>query len=266
MGSNEKCATTALEQFILLSKNTKGAAAIELIKQALETPNVYVFGELLDAPNIKELETTHRNYFDLLRLFAYGVYSDYRENKDSLPPLTPVMEKKLKQLTIVTLASKNKCIHYSTLQADLDIRNVRDLEDLIIEVFYADVVQGKLDQDKQRLEVESALGRDVKPETVTDVISVLTQWCSGCESALSGITAQINKANSSIERHNTIKAQIETEVSNIKKTLKTTSQQQQEEDAMVTESGHSIEDGGGKLARKASKKGLRTSSKFWNKS
>ena len=42
-----------LEQFVLLAKNAKGAAAVELIKQALEAPGVYVFGELLDMANIQ---------------------------------------------------------------------------------------------------------------------------------------------------------------------------------------------------------------------
>lgn len=44
-----------LEQFILLAKSAKGAAAVELIKQVTEAPGVYVFGELLDMPNIKEV-------------------------------------------------------------------------------------------------------------------------------------------------------------------------------------------------------------------
>ena len=42
-----------LEQFVLLAKNAKGAAAVELIKQALEAPTVFVFGELLDMTNIQ---------------------------------------------------------------------------------------------------------------------------------------------------------------------------------------------------------------------
>ena len=44
-----------VEQFVLLAKGAKGAAAVELVKQALEAPGVYVFGELLDTPNIKEV-------------------------------------------------------------------------------------------------------------------------------------------------------------------------------------------------------------------
>lgn len=46
-----------LEQFVLLAKTAKGAACNELIKQALESPGVYVFGELLDMPNIAEVGT-----------------------------------------------------------------------------------------------------------------------------------------------------------------------------------------------------------------
>lgn len=44
-----------LEQFVLLAKTTKGAAAMELIRQVLAAPGVHVFGELLDMPNIKEV-------------------------------------------------------------------------------------------------------------------------------------------------------------------------------------------------------------------
>jgi len=44
-----------MEQFVLLAKGTKGKAAAELIKQALDAPGLYVFSELLDVPHIKEV-------------------------------------------------------------------------------------------------------------------------------------------------------------------------------------------------------------------
>lgn len=47
------------------------------------------------------------------------------------------MKKKLKHLTIVTMAISNKCIAYSDLLEQLDIGCVRELEDLIIESIYA---------------------------------------------------------------------------------------------------------------------------------
>ncbi|EAW88749.1 COP9 constitutive photomorphogenic homolog subunit 7A (Arabidopsis), isoform CRA_c [Homo sapiens] len=42
------------EQFLLLAKSAKGAALATLIHQVLEAPGVYVFGELLDMPNVRE--------------------------------------------------------------------------------------------------------------------------------------------------------------------------------------------------------------------
>lgn len=41
-----------LDQFVLLAKSTRGAASLELIRQVLEAPGVYVFGELLSIPSI----------------------------------------------------------------------------------------------------------------------------------------------------------------------------------------------------------------------
>ncbi len=47
----------------------------------------------------------------------------------------------------------------------------------MIEVIYADIIRGKLDQSNQQVEVDYAIGRDIRPEAVKDVISVLQQWC-----------------------------------------------------------------------------------------
>lgn len=44
-----------LQQFCLLAKTAHGAAILELVKQVLEAPGVYVFGELLVMPNIQEV-------------------------------------------------------------------------------------------------------------------------------------------------------------------------------------------------------------------
>ena len=43
-------------------------------------------------------------------------------------------------------------------------------------MIYADVIQGKLDQKNQQLEVDYAIGRDIKPEDVGEIINVLSEW------------------------------------------------------------------------------------------
>ena len=58
---------------------------------------------------------------------------------------------------------------------DRHCKSVR-FQDLIIEVIYAGVLSGKLDQKNQQLEVDSAIGRDIRTEQVDGVISFLESW------------------------------------------------------------------------------------------
>ncbi|XP_077532867.1 COP9 signalosome subunit 7 [Haemaphysalis longicornis] len=218
--------SSQLEQYLLLAKTAKGAAAAELIKQVTEAPGVHVFGELLDMQNIQELANgPHSSYLNLLNLFAFGTYAAYHENKDQFPPLTPAMITKLRHLTIVSLATKTKCIPYSTLLKELDMKNLRELEDLIIDVIYADVVRGKLDQKNNQLEVDYTIGRDIRPaEDVNTIIKVLQEWCTSCETVLNNIECQIGRANAMKDSHMKQKQHIENEVASIKKNLKVQSQ------------------------------------------
>ncbi|PIK58227.1 putative COP9 signalosome complex subunit 7b-like [Apostichopus japonicus] len=245
--------STPLEQYVLLAKGTKGAAAVGLIKQVLEAPGVYVFGELLEMPNIQELsDGASSQYLDALNLFAFGTYHDYKENKSRLPELSEVALKKLKQLTVVALAAKTKRIPYT---------------DLIIECIYAGILQGKLDQNNQQLEVEYAIGRDIRPEAVSDIINVLQEWCDGCETVLANIEEQITKANKYKEIKVKTKQKIQDEVENIKKAIKATSSSQEGNDTDMGVDTREVDVSSLKPVKKSSKmKGLRGSGKFWTKS
>ncbi|BGP42325.1 hypothetical protein JCM10449v2_006330 [Rhodotorula kratochvilovae] len=154
-----------LEPFLLLAKSARGAGAAGLVSQAVGAPGVYVFGELLEQPSIKDLANheQHAAQYRLLELFAYGTWADYEAKRDSFPALTPEQETKLKHLTILTLASSQRVIPYATLLSLLALPDVPTLEDLLIGAFYAHVLHGKLDAKAQRLEVLSAQGRDVRP-------------------------------------------------------------------------------------------------------
>ncbi|XP_078032863.1 COP9 signalosome subunit 7 isoform X3 [Augochlora pura] len=219
--TTEKSANNPLEQFVLLAKTVKGTAAAELIKQAVETPGVHVFGELLDMPNIKELESgPYVQYWNTLNLFAYGTYRKYLENKDKVLELTPTQKKKLQHLTIVTLATKSRCIPYSVLLDELDIKNVRDLEDLIIEAIYADIIHGKLDQKNSQLEVDYAgLGRDVRAADSRVVAETCAAWGEACDMVLTCIEDQVVRANHEKQKATNHKERIQRDIANIKKSL-----------------------------------------------
>jgi COP9 signalosome complex subunit 7 len=83
---------------------------------------------------------------------------------------------KLRHLSIVSLANKSRIIPYKTLCEQLDIKNTRELEDLIIEAFYADIIKGKLDQLNNQLEIDFAIGRDVTDKQIDDILNVLENW------------------------------------------------------------------------------------------
>ncbi|XP_052862185.1 COP9 signalosome complex subunit 7 [Anopheles cruzii] len=240
-----------IEQYVLLAKGVKGAACLELIKQVLEAPGVHVFGELLAMPNIEELQNgPNAKYYNTLNLFAYGTYRQYLENESELIELTPAMRKKLQHLTIVSLAIKNKCIPYSELLEELDIKNVRVLEDLIIEAIYADVVHGKLDQKNKQLEADYAIGRDIRTGDVTEIASTLQEWSDSCETILSCLEAQIHRANTEKQKRVKHKEGIEQEIANLKKAIKT--QAVESDEAMATDTGREIS-GGSELRKKSSK-------------
>ncbi|XP_078524303.1 COP9 signalosome complex subunit 7b isoform X2 [Lissotriton helveticus] len=115
-----------------------------------------------------------------------------------------------------------KCIPYAVLLKDLDMQNLRELEDLIIEAVYTDIIQGKLDQCKQMLEVDFCIGRDIPKKDISSIVKTLQEWCDGCEAVLSGIEQQVMRANQFKESHLRTQQHVETEVTNIRKTLKAT--------------------------------------------
>lgn len=154
-------------------------------------------------------------YYNTLNLFAYGTYRQYLENQAQLIPLTPVMRKKLQHLTIVSLAIKTKCIPYKELLHEMDIKNVRDLEDLIIEAIYADIIHGKLDQKNKQLEVDYAIGRDIRKGNVSEIVETLQEWCDSCETILACLENQIHRANTEKQKRLKHKECIETEVSEL---------------------------------------------------
>lgn len=183
---------SSLQQFCLLSKSAKGKGCVAVIEQALQAPGVFVFGELLDMPNVKQLEgTENKPHLELLKIFAYGTYLEHKGQATSLPPLTPQMQTKLRQLTIVSLSADHKVIPYTVLQQQLDISNVRELEDLIIESIYQGVIKGKLDQKFKQLEVDFAIGRDIRPGQVAAMMAILSAWSNRSEGILNAITQRI---------------------------------------------------------------------------
>lgn len=186
-----------------------------IFTKVLESPSTYVFGELLDISSVKELSNTeYAPYLTLLDIFAYGTYQDYKKQKSTLmlPELSEQMLIKLKYLSIVSLARFHRHIPYDVLMKELDMSTIRELEDLLIEAIYADVIKGLLffvyfnfhfiiylagtmDQESKLLEVDETISRDVKEEDFQTITNILNEWCRNCDNMLINIEQQISIAN-----------------------------------------------------------------------
>jgi len=190
----------ALEGFVTLVQGSKGKACQMVIAQALRTPGIYVFGELLAEPNVAELDSMPelKPWVELLRIFAYGTYADYKANAAAkkLPELKDTTLSKLRLLTIVTHASQRKILPYDLLLKELDLTNVRELEDMVIDCVYQGLIKGKLDQKKGAFEVHSTIGRDISPQDIDNILKKLSTWADASAVLVDELDKKIKLANS----------------------------------------------------------------------
>jgi len=170
-----------LEQFCTIAASQKGRACASIIKQVLSHRNIFVFGEFLTIPSVQALrESEFFKSFNTLELFAYGSYSDYKNQPEKYLELNEMEQTKLRQLSIITIGNQNKIIPYSTLQNELHLDNIRILEDLIIESIYSGILTGKLDQRAGLLRVQSTIGRDVQLREMQEMMQKLLLWREKC--------------------------------------------------------------------------------------
>lgn len=56
---------------MLMSKSAKGAAAAKLVQDATAAQGVYVFAQLLEVPNVKEVCNCFETHFDEYRISSF---------------------------------------------------------------------------------------------------------------------------------------------------------------------------------------------------
>lgn len=210
-----------LKPFLLLAKNTKGAATAALIGQVLDHPGVNVFGELLDMPNVLELAGTPSNgSLELLRLFAYGTWSEYKTRAAELPELSEAQTTKLKRLTLVALAAQSKRLAYDVLMQELGLPGVRELEDLLIECMYAGLLQGRLDPETGHVEIFSCAGRDVHPDEIPHMAATLLGWQRNAAGLMTEVSEQLMSFKQQQEMARAAQKELDEKVEAVRTTLR----------------------------------------------
>lgn len=80
----------------------------------------------------------------------------------------------------------------------LDISNLRELEDLIVDCIYNELVSGKLDQLGQQFHVVHTFGRDLRESDINSMLTKLEDWDRQLGAAQDLIEEKAKACNQSI--------------------------------------------------------------------
>eukprot|EP00759_Apiculatamorpha_spiralis_P058947 PhF_6_TR9508/c0_g1_i1/m.14819/K12180/COPS7, CSN7; COP9 signalosome complex subunit 7 len=109
------------------------------------------------------------------------------------------MLQKLRELTVVHLASRNRVLPYDTIMKAVGIADVRELEDLVIDTITHDLIKAKLDQRARIVELHDVVGCDVSMEDLPAMINALVAWDKSCERTLQAIQGVSNSCGVQFE-------------------------------------------------------------------
>merc|ERR1712039_862525 len=101
------------------------------------------------------------------------------------------------------MGTKEKYIKFSDLQFALGVSNARELEDLIIESIYQNLIVGSMDQANQCLIVESCACRDCRDQDIDYIIDTLSNWHESAQHMLGSLEDMVQYSHDSFEKNKT---------------------------------------------------------------
>jgi len=88
-----------------------------------------------------------------------------------------------------------------TLLRELELGSLRELEDLVIDALYRELLVAKLDHAHSQLEVAHAIGRDVRAQDVGALVASIEQWSTRAQNLLVTLDQLSERARASAEAH-----------------------------------------------------------------
>ncbi|WEW57650.1 hypothetical protein PRK78_003117 [Emydomyces testavorans] len=200
----------AIQPFIHLATSTTSPSPrflATLITNATSSPNTFVFAELLEAPAIQSLRSPetpaeYQPYLTLLEIFAWGTWQEY-QTTPNLPRLNDAQSHKLRLLSLLTLSKTHNPLTYSTAIQSLSLSSHADLESLVTKAIFSSLISARLSPTTSPpiIKVNSVAPlRDIRPQSISTMISVLSEWQDRCRDVIGGIESEIAKIRADAER------------------------------------------------------------------
>ena len=190
-----------------LSKNLSKSELEALILEATKDPEVFHFHDLLIHPSIASLQTSSPPFYELLQLFSHHTLSHYHKLKSDYPPLTDAHISKLQILTLLSAAHGRTQLSYDTLLSELNVSTIADLEKIIRDTIYANLLRGKMDQSGRILYISSSQARDALPESIQGMISNLRSFITRADDLIREIDDNIKVIGNHSQNLRTAKAE-----------------------------------------------------------
>lgn len=92
---------------------------------------------------------------------------------------------------LIPVTDNAQRLPYAQLSAALQVGSTRELEGLIIDVIYADLLGGKMHHHEQVFHVDWVNGRDLSKSDLVEVKTGLETWCKNTETLLAALDQQI---------------------------------------------------------------------------
>eukprot|EP00033_Pygsuia_biforma_P001223 GCRY01001388.1.p1 GENE.GCRY01001388.1~~GCRY01001388.1.p1 ORF type:complete len:206 (-),score=28.73 GCRY01001388.1:105-722(-) len=194
----------ALNQFVASAgKADSNTELHSIITQATEHPDVFVFGELLALPNVRQLNNQEedKKFFRLLELFAFGTWDNYQQSPALYPTLNEDQKEKLRLLTIVTEARDEKNLSYDSLLPKIGLENVREFENLAIKGVYKGLFHIKMNQLSGVLHITGCFCRDVHEKDLKPLLEKVNSWGKQTIEVLSLLQERIEFARNQRENN-----------------------------------------------------------------
>ncbi|KAL6124499.1 hypothetical protein ACLB2K_077011 [Fragaria x ananassa] len=209
-----------IDHFVKQASSLTGAALAALVSEATSHPSLFAFSEILSVPSLLQCKI-----FNPVDMTSPMVAVEYDVSKSLLFVWISLKEQRIlcTWMCFVCLRMAHgvitRVLPYDQLMQQLDVANVRELEDFLInECMYAGIVRGKLDQLRKCFEVQFAAGRDPRPEQLGSMIETLSNWLVTSDNLLISIQEKMSWADKMSELNKKHKKEIEDKAEEVKRT------------------------------------------------
>ena len=138
---------------------------------------------------------------------------------DGLPELSDAQTLKLRLLSLLTIASSkthSSNLTYASLASRLGLASTIDLEHLVTQAIYSNLMTATLNPAAQTVVITSVSPlRDLAPGSVGTMMAELSAWSQRCDSVLSELEAEIAKVKAEAAKRRREELRVEKQVKGV---------------------------------------------------